>query len=46
MIDQEVREQNTILNSEQRRQHEYLDKVVYTNTPTAAYFDQFNTSSR
>jgi len=45
-IDKEVREQNRILQSEQKRQLEYLDKVVYTNTPTAAYFQQFNTTSR
>jgi len=25
---------------------EYLDKEVYTNNPTAAYFMQFNTTSR
>ncbi|KAG8267172.1 Protein Tax-1 [Homalodisca vitripennis] len=45
-IEREVREQNRILDCERKRQQEYLDKVVYTNTPTAAYFEQFNTTTR
>lgn len=41
-----VREENERLNQEQKSRKEYMDKVVFTNEPTAAYFEQFNTSSR
>lgn len=37
---------NQRLSNEQRNLKAYLDRVVYTNQPTAAYFTQFNTSSR
>ncbi|CAF1363095.1 unnamed protein product [Rotaria sordida] len=37
---------NQRLANEQRNLKAYLDRVVYTNQPTAAYFMQFNTSSR
>ncbi len=37
---------NKKLDFEQKSQKEYLEKVTYTNQPTAAYFMQFNTSSR
>jgi len=37
---------NQHLAGEQRSQLDYYDKEVYTNNPTAAYFMQFNTSSR
>jgi hypothetical protein len=37
---------NQRLSNEQRNLKAYLDRVVYTNQPTAAYFMQFNTSSR
>ncbi|GIY37093.1 RIB43A-like with coiled-coils protein 1 [Caerostris darwini] len=37
---------NTELSYEQRRQQEFLEKVVYTNVPTKEFFDQFNTTSR
>ena len=39
-------EENKRLEFEQRSHQEYLTKTVYTNQPTAAYFMQFNTSSR
>jgi hypothetical protein len=42
----EVNEDNQRLSNEQRNLKAYLDRVVYTNQPTAAYFTQFNTSSR
>ncbi|CAF3999566.1 unnamed protein product [Rotaria magnacalcarata] len=37
---------NQRLSNEQRNLKAYLDRVVYTNQPTAAYFTQFNSSSR
>nr|DBA21640.1 TPA: hypothetical protein GDO54_018249 [Pyxicephalus adspersus] len=37
---------NQQLSREQRAHLEYLDKVVYTNNPTAHYHSQFNTTSR
>jgi len=37
---------NLALAVEQKDQKEYLDKVVYTNPPTASYFTQFNTTTR
>jgi len=38
--------ENTRLASEQKAKLDEMDKKVYTNEPTAAYFMQFNTSSR
>ncbi|XP_059805639.1 RIB43A-like with coiled-coils protein 1 [Hypanus sabinus] len=43
---QEMDTYNRQLSSEQLAHQQYLDKEVYTNPPTAAYFLQFNTSSR
>ena len=37
---------NRRLAQEQNSHKEFLDKEVYTNPPTAAYFMQFNTTSR
>jgi hypothetical protein len=37
---------NQRLANEQKNLKTYLDQVVYTNQPTAAYFMQFNTTSR
>ncbi|RNA36592.1 RIB43A-like with coiled-coils 2 [Brachionus plicatilis] len=39
-------DENKRLDYEQKSHKNYLDKVVYTNEPTAAYFMQFNTSTR
>jgi len=39
-------EENRRLSAEQKSRAERLNKEVYTNEPTAAYFMQFNTSSR
>lgn len=44
--EQDVYNDNQRLANEQRNLKEYLDRVIYTNQPTAAYFAQFNTSSR
>lgn len=38
--------ENQRLAAEQKKQLEYLDKEVYTNQPTDAYFSQFNTTTR
>jgi hypothetical protein len=43
---QDLYNDNQRLTNEQRNLKAYLDRVVYTNQPTAAYFTQFNTSSR
>lgn len=45
-IDKQMAEENRQMGVEQKNKKEYLEKVVYTNRPTAAYFDQFNTSTR
>jgi len=37
---------NLALAKEQKDQKKFLDKVVYTNPPTAHYFTQFNTTTR
>jgi hypothetical protein len=42
----QVTDENKRLDYEQKSHKNYLDKVVYTNQPTAAYFMQFNTSTR
>jgi hypothetical protein len=42
----ELELENRRLNNEQKSHLEYMNKVVYTNQPTAAYFMQFNTSTR
>jgi len=39
-------EENLRLSAEQKSRLEHLDKDVYSNIPTAAYFKQFNTTSR
>ena len=38
--------ENRRLNAEQKAHKDYLEKDVYTNRPTAAYFMQWNTSTR
>lgn len=43
---QQLKEENKRLDYEQKSHKDYLDKVVYTNQPTAAYYMQFNTSTR
>ena len=39
-------DENRRLAQEQTSHKEFLDKEVYTNPPNAAYFMQFNTSTR
>lgn len=45
-LEKEQVESNLRLSADQKAQQEYLNKEVYTNPPTASYFQQFNTSSR
>jgi hypothetical protein len=45
-LEQDLYGDNQRLSNEQRNLKSYLDNVVYTNQPTAAYFMQFNTTSR
>lgn len=44
--EQDVLHDNQRLATVQHNQKAYLDQVVYTNQPTAAYFMQFNTTTR
>lgn len=39
-------DENLRLGKEQNAHLEHLDREVYTNEPTAAYFMQFNTTTR
>ncbi|XP_053670756.1 RIB43A-like with coiled-coils protein 2 [Anopheles nili] len=43
---EQIRQENHLLSLEQQRKLDHLDKVIYQNKPTQAYFDQFNTCSR
>ena len=43
---QRLADENKRLDYEQKSHQEHLNKVAYTNQPTAAYFMQFNTSTR
>ncbi|XP_033647510.1 RIB43A-like with coiled-coils protein 2 [Asterias rubens] len=45
-LEKEQVESNIRLGSEQKSNLDYMDKEVYTNRPTAAYFQQWNTTSR
>lgn len=42
----QVADENRRLGAEQKAHQDYLNKDVYTNKPTAAYFMQWNTSTR
>ncbi|KAK4886243.1 hypothetical protein RN001_002514 [Aquatica leii] len=39
-------EENKRMALEQKNHQDYMNKIVYRNKPTAAFFDQFNTSTR
>ncbi len=45
-LNKQVTDENKRLEFEQKSHQDYLNRVVYTNQPTAAYFMQFNTNSR
>ena len=49
MVKEELKmmyKENEILSKEQKSRREYLDKVVYTNMPSAAFYNQFNKTTR
>ncbi|XP_055636549.1 RIB43A-like with coiled-coils protein 2 [Toxorhynchites rutilus septentrionalis] len=41
-----IRHENVHLSDEAQRKLNYLDRVVYQNSPTMEYFEQFNTTTR
>lgn len=43
---EQIRWENSQLSDEQQRKLAFLDREVYQNRPTMAYFEQFNTTSR
>lgn len=45
-LEKQQADENRRLSHEQHAHQEFLDKEVYTNPPTAAYFMQFNTTTR
>lgn len=45
-IKKKVAEENLQLAHQQKSHQEYLNRVVYKNKPTAAYFEQFNRDAR
>lgn len=45
-LEKQVADENKRIDYEQKQHKNYLNRVVYTNQPTAAYFMQFNTSTR
>jgi hypothetical protein len=45
-LQKKLNDENKRLEFEQKAHQNFLSKTVYTNQPTAAYFMQFNTSTR
>lgn len=45
-LDKQMATDNSRLAQEQKSHKDFLYNEVYTNQPTAAYFMQFNTTSR
>lgn len=45
-LDKKILEQNKRLSKEQTTKREHMEHVVFTNVPTQAYYDQFNTTTR
>jgi hypothetical protein len=45
-LNKEVLELNKQLSREQTAHRERTDRAVFTNVPTEAYYDQFNTTTR
>ncbi|KAJ3125755.1 Protein Tax-1 [Physocladia obscura] len=42
----QIRRENEMKAGEDRTKWEYINRVLYTNPPTKAFFEQFNTTSR
>lgn len=45
-LNKKVLEQNKQLSKEQIAHREYTECVIFTNVPTEAYYEQFNTTTR
>ena len=45
-LKKQLDDENKRLANEQKMHQDFLDKEVYTNPPTAAYFMQWNTTTR
>ncbi|GFG36955.1 hypothetical protein Cfor_12483 [Coptotermes formosanus] len=45
-LNKKILEQNKQLSKEQITNREYTERVVFTNVPTAEYYNQFNTTTR
>ncbi|XP_037030864.1 RIB43A-like with coiled-coils protein 2 [Bradysia coprophila] len=45
-LNQKLQTENRQMADEQKCYQDYMNKVVFTNSPTSEYFNQFNTSSR
>ena len=45
-MQKQLAQENLYLGQEQKARNEYLEKEVYTNKPNAAYFMQWNTTTR
>jgi hypothetical protein len=45
-LNKKIMEQNKQLCKEQTTNQEYVEHVLFTNVPTAEYYDQFNTTTR
>lgn len=45
-LNKKIAEENLRLAQQQKQHQEYLDRVVYKNQPTAAFYEQFNKGTR
>ena len=45
-LNKQIAEENLQLAQQQKSHQQYLNHVVYKNKPTAAFFEQFNKSTR
>jgi hypothetical protein len=45
-LDKKILEENRRLSQEQTTNREYMEHVIFTNVPTEAYYNQFNTTTR
>ncbi|XP_012275995.1 RIB43A-like with coiled-coils protein 2 [Orussus abietinus] len=46
LLQKQIAEENLMLAQQQKSQQEYLNRFVYKNKPTAAFFEQFNKGTR
>jgi len=45
-LNKKIAEENLRLAEQQKQHQEYLNRVVYKNQPTAAFYEQFNKGTR